>query len=80
MFLLGAASILNNTSARLSLGIHAETPFYDCSVPFLNDVQRLFDGYFAKADQAERERSGPAKRRKKRPARNKPAEAQAGLF
>ena len=46
MFLLGAASILNATTARLSLGIHAGTPFYDCSAPFLDDVQRLLDGYF----------------------------------
>ena len=46
MFLLGAAGILDSTSARLSLGIYAGTPFYDCSVPFLDDVQRLFDGYF----------------------------------
>ena len=29
---------------------------------------------------AERERSGPAKRRKKRPTQDAPAEAQAGLF
>jgi type I restriction enzyme, S subunit len=29
---------------------------------------------------AERERSSPAQRRKKKPARNEPAEAQPGLF
>jgi 7-cyano-7-deazaguanine synthase len=53
MFLLGAASILNSASARLALGIHTGTPFYDCSVPFLDDVQRLFDGYFGGTVQVE---------------------------
>lgn len=46
IFLLGAASILDSTNARLSLGIHAGTLYYDCSSPFLADVQRLLDGYF----------------------------------
>ena len=53
MFLLSAASILDSANARLSLGIHAETPFYDCSTPFLDDVQRLFDGYFGGTVQIE---------------------------
>lgn len=44
--LLGAASNLDNAGGRLSLGIHAGTPYYDCSSSFLTDVQRLLDGYF----------------------------------
>lgn len=29
----------------LSLGIHADVPYYDCSDCFLDDIQRLLDGY-----------------------------------
>lgn len=46
VLLLCAASILDHAGGRLSLGIHAETPYYDCSSSFLTDVQRLLDGYF----------------------------------
>lgn len=46
VLLLCAASILDSAGGRLSLGIHAGTPYYDCSSSFLTDVQRLLDGYF----------------------------------
>lgn len=29
----------------IASGIHAGTPYYDCSPTFLNDLQRVFDGY-----------------------------------
>lgn len=53
VLLLGAASILDSAGGRLSLGIHAGTPYYDCSRSFLADVQRLLDGYFGGTVQVE---------------------------
>lgn len=53
VLVLGAASILDNSGGRLSLGIHAGTAYYDCSSPFLADVQRLLDGYFGGTVQVE---------------------------
>lgn len=53
VLLLGAASTLDNTGGRLSLGIHAGTPYYDCSSSFLADVQRILDGYFGGTVQVE---------------------------
>lgn len=32
-------------SGIISLGIHADVPYYDCSELFLGDTQRLLDGY-----------------------------------
>jgi 7-cyano-7-deazaguanine synthase len=29
----------------LSMGIHAGTSYYDCSPPFVSDMQRILDGY-----------------------------------
>lgn len=53
LFLLGAASLLDNSGGRLSLGIHAGAAYYDCSSSFLADVQRLLDGYFGGTVQLE---------------------------
>jgi 7-cyano-7-deazaguanine synthase len=44
--LLLAAGALMPASASLVLGIHSGTPYYDCTNAFLDDVNRLFDGYF----------------------------------
>lgn len=51
--LLAAASIFPAKQGILSLGIHSGTPYYDCSLSFLTDIQRLFDGYFGGAVQVE---------------------------
>lgn len=51
--LLSAASISSSKSARFAIGIHAGTPYYDCSKIFVNDIQRLFDGYFNGSVQVE---------------------------
>jgi len=32
---------------KIALGIHADTPYYDCSRAFLRDSQKILDGYFA---------------------------------
>jgi 7-cyano-7-deazaguanine synthase len=54
ILLLSAAAIMSSTkSARLSIGVHAGTPYYDCSTTFADDIQRLFDGYFNGAVQIE---------------------------
>ncbi len=51
--LLSAASISFSKSARFAIGIHSCTPYYDCSQSFVNDIQRLFDGYFNGSIQVE---------------------------
>lgn len=51
--LLASASILPNKQGRFAIGIHAGTPYYDCSKAFLEDIQRIFDGYFAGSLQVE---------------------------
>ena len=38
---------------RNAIGIHSCTPYYDCSQSFVNDIQRLFDGYFNGSIQVE---------------------------
>jgi 7-cyano-7-deazaguanine synthase len=32
--------------SSVAIGIHAGTPYYDCSPAFLRDINHLFDGYF----------------------------------
>jgi len=45
-FLLFAALLeIGYESGVLALGIHAGTPYYDCTPGFLHDMQRLFDLY-----------------------------------
>lgn len=51
--LLTAASFLPTKLGRFALGIHAGTPYYDCSRTFILDIQRIFDGYFAGSIQVE---------------------------
>lgn len=51
--LFSAASILPSKKGRFAIGIHAGTPYYDCSKKFVEDMQRIFDGYFAGSVQIE---------------------------
>jgi 7-cyano-7-deazaguanine synthase len=51
--LFAAASILPTKKGRFAIGIHAGTHYYDCSKTFLEDIQRIFDGYFAGSVQVE---------------------------
>ena len=53
LLLLAAASVLQVRQGILSIGIHSETPYYDCSSSFMTDIQRLVDGYFGGAIQVE---------------------------
>jgi len=52
LFVLAAASIVGDPS-RISLGIHSNTDYYDCSPNFVHSMQDLLDGYFAGAVQIE---------------------------
>lgn len=45
LFLLGAAALETGASG-IAIGIHAGTPYYDCSEAFVADLGRVFDGYF----------------------------------
>ncbi len=40
-------ALMNFKSSKgiIASGIHSGTPYYDCSGNFLNDIQRVFDGY-----------------------------------
>lgn len=51
--LLASASILPTKQGRFAIGIHAGTPYYDCSKAFLEDIQQIFNGYFAGGVQVE---------------------------
>lgn len=51
--LLASASILPTKQSRFAIGIHAGTPYYDCSQAFLEDIQRILNGYFAGSVQVE---------------------------
>ena len=51
--LLAGASITSDKQGRFAIGIHAGTPYYDCSKPFLEDIQRILDGYFSGSIQVE---------------------------
>ena len=46
LFVLFAAQFLENQQGLISLGIHAGTPYYDCSLSFVQRMQWLLDGYF----------------------------------
>jgi len=45
LFILSAASS-GLASNRISIGIHADSPYYDASKNFIDDCQRILDGYF----------------------------------
>ena len=45
-FLLFAAlTEINSDAGILAIGIHAGTPYYDCSQVFMSSMQSVFDGY-----------------------------------
>lgn len=44
-FLLGALTEIGKNTGILATGIHAGTPYFDCSPSFLSSLQTVFDGY-----------------------------------
>lgn len=52
LFVLVTASIVGGPS-RISLGIHSNTVYYDCSPNFVSSMQELLDGYFSGTVQIE---------------------------
>jgi 7-cyano-7-deazaguanine synthase len=46
LFILATAAELGFEPLRIVTGIHAQSPYYDCSAEFLTTVQRLLDGHF----------------------------------
>ena len=46
MFILAACSV-KQPPFRVAIGIHTGTPYYDCTKAFLDDCQRILDGYFS---------------------------------
>ena len=44
-FLLGALMEIGRNVGILAIGIHADTPYFDCSQAFLSSLQTIFDGY-----------------------------------
>lgn len=52
LLILATASIVG-ASSRISLGIHSNTIYYDCSPSFIIKMQELLDGYFAGTVQIE---------------------------
>jgi len=47
LFITAALSFLPSNYSKIALGIHAGTPYYDCSQTFVEDYQRIIDGYFS---------------------------------
>ena len=47
VFFVLAAGALGVSPSRISIGIHSDSIYYDCSKDFLNDCQRVLDGYYA---------------------------------
>ncbi|PFD32675.1 ATPase [Bacillus cereus] len=46
LFILAACNLLPKTYSKIGIGIHSGTPYYDCSRTFVNDCQKILDGYF----------------------------------
>lgn len=46
LFITSAFNFLPNNYSKISIGIHSGTPYYDCSKMFVEDFQRIVDGYF----------------------------------
>jgi 7-cyano-7-deazaguanine synthase len=46
LFITAALSFLPSNYSKIALGIHFGTPYYDCSQTFVDDYQRIIDGYF----------------------------------
>ncbi|WP_265182709.1 7-cyano-7-deazaguanine synthase [Bacillus manliponensis] len=47
LFILAASNLLPKTYSKIGIGIHSGTPYYDCTRTFINDCQKILDGYFA---------------------------------
>jgi 7-cyano-7-deazaguanine synthase len=47
LFITAALSFLPSNYSKIALGIHAGTSYYDCSQSFVEDYQRIIDGYFS---------------------------------
>jgi 7-cyano-7-deazaguanine synthase len=48
LFVLVASS-LGVSPVRIALGIHSDSPYYDCTRSFINDCQQILDGYYSGA-------------------------------
>lgn len=46
LFVLSALNQVNQNEGLISLGIHAYSPYYDCSPSFVKNFQALLDGYY----------------------------------
>jgi 7-cyano-7-deazaguanine synthase len=46
LFVVVAASVAKHP-ARLAIGVHVGSRYYDCSELFIKDCQRMLDGYFS---------------------------------
>lgn len=51
MILASASLAMENNCCQVSIGIHKGSPYYDASKLFLNDAQKVLDGYFGGAVQ-----------------------------
>ncbi|KAB2336196.1 ATPase [Cytobacillus depressus] len=47
LLITAALSFLPSNYSKIAIGIHAGTPYYDCSQTFVEDCQRIIDGYFS---------------------------------
>ncbi|UPM54527.1 7-cyano-7-deazaguanine synthase [Gottfriedia acidiceleris] len=47
LFIVVALSFLPSNYSKIAIGIHTGTSYYDCSQTFVEDCQRLIDGYFS---------------------------------
>ena len=45
LLVLAAASVACRARLGIAIGIHAGSPYYDCTPAFVGDVQRVLDGY-----------------------------------
>jgi 7-cyano-7-deazaguanine synthase len=45
LFVIGAASLLLKIQ-YIALGIHSDSPYYDSTSSFIDDCQRILDGYY----------------------------------
>lgn len=45
LLVLAAASVAPRAHLGIAIGIHAGSPYYDCTPAFVGDMQRVLDGY-----------------------------------
>lgn len=46
LLVLAATSVAPRSRLGVAIGIHADTPYYDCTPAFVEDMQRVLDGYY----------------------------------